>query len=416
MQAVLLAAGKSSRFIPFTDLSHKSLVRIMGKALIEHTILAIKETGIHDIIVVTNTENEAEKVLGNGKNLGVNITYVVQPEPLGMGDALLRTEKYIKGDFFVLSPYHLDFAEFKKSMEGKKTNKNIVLLAKKDSVLNRYATIKIDSDRIIDILEKPKKGEELSSLRLIAIYLLTKSFLKTLKNTPPEHYNFEKALSEFSKKEEIRFVLADADTISLKYSWEILNLKKYLFKNLKSYISKKAKISKTAQITGNVYIDDNAKIMDKASIKGPAFIGKNAYVGDSAVLRDGVDLEENSVAGAFAEIKNSVIMSNSKIHSGFIGDSIIGRNSRIGAQFCTANKRIDRAIIKSDVKNEKIETGFTSLGAIIGNDVRMGIKSSTMPGVIIGKGALVGPSTVVSKNVPEGVKYYTKFQEIVVEK
>lgn len=416
MQAILLAAGKSSRFVPFTDLSHKSLVMIMGKTLIEHTILALKETGIYDIIIVINTENEVKKILENREKLGVNITYIVQPEPLGMGDALLRAERYIKNDFFVLSPYHLDFAEFKKPMEGKKTNKNIVLLAKKDSVLNRYATIKTDGDRITDILEKPKKGEELSSLRLVAIYLLTKTFLKTLNNTPLEHYNFEKALSEFAKKEEVKFVLTDKDTVSLKYSWDILNVKNYLFKNLKRRISKKAKISKTAQITGNVYIEDNARIMDKASIKGPVFIGENAYVGDNAVLRDGVDLEENSVAGAFAEIKNSAIMGNSNVHSGFIGDSVIGRNCRIGAQFCTANKRIDRSIIKSDVKNEKIETGFTSLGTIVGNDVKVGIKSSTMPGVIIGKGAIIGPSTVVSKNVPENSKYYTKFQEIVVEK
>ncbi|MDP2702248.1 MAG: DapH/DapD/GlmU-related protein, partial [Candidatus Rokubacteria bacterium] len=184
----------------------------------------------------------------------------------------------------------------------------------------------------------------------------------------------------------------------------------------KKYISKKAKISKDAQILGNVYIEEGVQILEKACIKGPCYIGKNSYIGNSAILRQETCVEDNVVIGAFSEIKNSIVMHGSKIHSGFVGDSIIGEDCRIGAQFCTANKRIDRGSVKTQIRDEKVDTGLKFLGAIVGNNVQIGIRSSTMPGIIIGSNTKIGPSTTVLNNVSENSKYYTKFQEVIEKK
>lgn len=415
MQAVLLAAGKSSRFLPFNDSGHKVLVKIMGKTIIEHTLLSIKKTGIKEVIIIIGKDSNLANVLGEGKTPGIKITYIVQPEPLGMGDALLKAKDHLKSDFFLLNSYHVEFPEFKKMMEDK-SNGNAVLLVKKDNCLERFGTLKTESDKVLDIIEKPQKGKELSNLRVIGIYLLNKSFLKILEETPLEHYNLEKALSRFAKTGKLKFVLTDKETVSLKYSWDIISFKNYLFKNMKKYVSKKAIISKDAQILGNVYMEDGVQVLEKACIKGPCYIGRNSYIGNSAILRQETCVEDSVVIGAFSEIKNSVVMHGSKIHSGFVGDSIIGEDCRIGAQFCSANKRMDRDSVKTQIKAEKVDTGLKFLGVIMGNNVHIGIKSSTMPGVIIGSNAKIGPSTTVLNNVSENSKYYTKFQEIVEEK
>jgi len=68
------------------------------------------------------------------------------------------------------------------------------------------------------------------------------------------------------------------------------------------------------------------------------------------------------------------------------------------------------------VKREKIPTRHRYLGAFIGDGVDIGIKVSAMPGVIIGGNVTVGPSTVVMKNIPDNIKYYTKFHEVVIKK
>ena len=97
MQAVILAAGQSSRFWPLNQ-KHKSLIRIMGRPLIFYTIDGLKKSGIEDIIIVQGASKDIEKELGDKK-----IKYITQSKPLGMGDALWQAKKLIKGRFVVLA-------------------------------------------------------------------------------------------------------------------------------------------------------------------------------------------------------------------------------------------------------------------------------------------------------------------------
>jgi bifunctional UDP-N-acetylglucosamine pyrophosphorylase/glucosamine-1-phosphate N-acetyltransferase len=196
----------------------------------------------------------------------------------------------------------------------------------------------------------------------------------------------------------------------------MLLLKNLVLASLRKYISPTADIASSAQLIGEVYVDENAKIMENAVVKGPCYIGKNVLIGNNAVLRNGVDVEENSVIGANMEIKNTLLMEDSKTHSGFIGDSVIGVNCRIAAGFHTANVRLDRETVKVIVNGQKIDTGLKSLGIMVGNGARIGLKSSAMPGIIVGKNVSIGSGTSVMGNVGDNTKYYTKFQEVVIKK
>ncbi len=300
-------------------------------------------------------------------------------------------------------------------MLSKKKKADAVLLGRRQEKLGKYGVLKLKGDKVLDLIEKPVKGKEPSDTRLIGIYFFSKSFLETLGKMPDEHYSLEKAISTFVKENDVRIVITRKEAPSLKYAWDLLELKNYLLTSVSGRkISKKAKISKMASITGNVVIEDGVAVMEGAKVKGPCFIGKNSVIGNNVVLRNGTCIEENCVIGANMEVKNSLIMKNTKVHSGFIGDSIVGENVRIGAGFHSANKRIDRQnipVVSPD--GVKINTGLNILGAIIGNGVRMGIRVSTMPGVMIGKNSIIGPATNVLNNVPSDTKYYAKFKEIV---
>src|SRR3989344_3732131 len=162
MQAVILAAGQSSRFYPYTDFGHKSFISVAGKPIIYHTLESLKKTGIKDIVIVTGKENE-EIVMFAKSLFGPHVMGVVQPEPLGMGNALLLSEKYIQDDFFVIYPHHVDFHTFRKSIEDKKEPDGIVLLAKNESDLSRFGVLRVEGDRVLDLIEKPQKEEEMSN-------------------------------------------------------------------------------------------------------------------------------------------------------------------------------------------------------------------------------------------------------------
>ena len=125
MQAVILAAGQSSRFYPFTNIAHKSLITVMGKTLLEHTLIAIKKSGIDEIVIVVAKNSPIPEIIGNGKRLGIQLTYVTQPEALGMGDAVLQADTYIHDEFVLLNAYHVDIDSFFHDMEKKKTKKDL---------------------------------------------------------------------------------------------------------------------------------------------------------------------------------------------------------------------------------------------------------------------------------------------------
>ena len=413
MQVVLLAAGKSSRFYPFTNLKHKSLMKFMGMTIIEHTIVSIREAGIKDIIIVTGPDSYIKDLLGDGKAFKVKITYVVQTEALGMGDALLRAQEHIKDYFFLLNAHHVSFGDFKSKMEAKKgRHGEIVLLTQKNDKFHKYGFVKFEGDRVLDIIEKPGAENAPSDYRVIGIYLLHKNFLPTLQNTITEEYSFETALSKYAKAETARMVITDNPTVTIKYAWDAFEISDYLLAALPNFKGKNVTIAKNAVLQGDIFIEDDVKILEGACIKGPCYIGKGAVIGNNAIVRGGVVIGDNAVVGANLEIKHSILMDGSTTHSGFIGDSVIGENCRIAGAITIGNVRLDRKNIQVVVQGKDVDSGRRSLGVIFGDNVRTGVNISTMPGIILGNSVIVGPSTTLMENVEHDTTVYAVFQTV----
>lgn len=412
--AVFLAAGISSRFFPFND-KHKVLVKIAGEEIIVHTIKAAKKTGINNIIIVVPNEKDFQNALGDGSRYGVKITYVIQEKAEGMGDAVLLAAKHIKSSFFLVNSNHVEFEELKKDIDTKKSDTGVVLLGRKSGG-KHLGALKIEGDKVTEVVEKPSSSEGFSDLKVVGVYSLDLGFLDVLKGVKPEHYSFETALNEYAKMGMVKIVETEHEVLSLKYPWDLLNIKTYILSRLKKSISPKATISEHAIIEGDVVIEEGVTVLENATIKGPCYLGKDVYVGSNSLIRNGTSVEEGSVVGGYMEVKNSLIMSGSKTHSGHLEDSIVGKNSRIGALFTTANVRLDRGNITCLVKDEKVDTGLRELGAIVGSNAHIGARVSTMPGIIVGNNVNIGPSTTVMKNVDSDISYYTDFNEIIKKK
>ncbi len=413
MQAILLAAGESSRFFPFNG-KHKSLVKIAGDPIITHTVRSIKRAGITDIVILTGKVNDCEEFLGNGKKYGVKISYATLDKPTGMGDGVLACLKHIKGDFYVINPQHVEFDEVAKDINRVKgTNKNVVILAKEGKAGVKYGAIKIDGDKVLEIKEKPTDAAGFSNYRIAGVYFINQEFVDVLKKTKKGHYSFEDALDAYAKMGNVRVAVTTQPTVTLKYPWDLLTLKDYILSKQTRKISAKAQIDPSAQIIGNVVIEEGATVAENAVIKGPAYIGKNSFVGSNALVRNGSDIEEASVVGGYMELKNSLIFEKAKTHSGHLEDSILGEDSRLGAFFTSANVKLDRSSVTATIKGEKVDSGMRSLGVIIGAKTYLGARVTTMPGIIIGNHVSIGPSTTVMKNIESDTIYYTKFAEVV---
>ncbi len=417
MQAVILAGGYSSRFYPYSKAAHKTMVKIMGKPILEYTLEGLKEAGIKDIILRVSEDGVIKEYFKNGENFGLSIKYIVQKEALGFGDVLLKAEKFLGGEFIFIGGHHVNSRELvKELLDSKKDSKGTILVKQRDNPWE-YGVVEVKDGKLVRIVEKPEKGKEPSNLGLISAFLLPLDIIPTIRKVKMSEYNFEQeVLYLYAKENPLEVKVTKKKVLTLKYPWDLLTVKNYLMKSIAGKIALDAKIAKSAEIDSNVIVENGAQVLDGAKIKGPAYIGKNVRVGTNVLIRNNSDLEESVSIGAFTEVKNTLLGSATSIHSGFIGDSIIGENCKIGSGFTTANRKIDRSCIEVIVKDTKVDTRLTSFGTIVGNNVKIGVKATTMPGVVLGNNCLIGPSTSVFKNVADDSKFYTKFQEIVEKK
>jgi len=412
-QAVILAAGQSSRFWPLNN-QHKSLVKIMGKPLIWYIIDALNKAKIKEIIIVQGKEKDIEKELKKYRLSGIK--YVVQKKPTGSGDAILKTERLIKGQFFALNAERLDIRDYIKPIleKFKKQKSKLILLAGKTQTPWFFGILKLKKDKVINLIEKPKPGKEPSNFKIVGIYFLPREFFSYLKKVPSHPYSLEDALLIYAKEKDIRIVMAPQETLALKFSWDLFDSNRFLLNRfLESNISKKAEIAKSAKIEGKVFIGENVRIFENAVIKGPCYIGKDCIIGNNALVREYTNLEDGVLIGANAEVTRSIFQKDVHTHSGFFGDSIFGPNCKIGAGTITANVRLDKGTIKSKIKGEKIDTGLKSFGTIIGQNTKIGIHSSLMPGILIGSNSIIGPNSVVFENIENRVTFYTKFKGVI---
>jgi len=413
MQAVILAAGESSRFWPLNQ-RHKSLLKIMGKPLIWYTIEYLKWVGTDDLVIIQGPKGDVEEELKN-YNLGLNTHYVIQETPKGMGDAIFQAKDFLKEQFFVSNAERIDGGRYAEFLFGKQKSSgvNLVLFGIQTDKPWLFGIADLDGDKVKNIIEKPEKGKEPSNIRVIGTYLLPKNFLDYYKRVAEHQYAFEDALSLYMKENDVRLVTTQMEVPSSKYPWDLFRTNKLLMdKFLRTEIKKSAQISKNVVIEGNVYIGENTKIFEGAVIKGPCYIGDNCIVGNNTLIREYSNLENNVLIGALTEVTRSIFQEDVHIHSGYVGDSILGKGCRLGAGNITANVRIDRGEIKSVVKGEKIGTGLDSLGCIMGENTKSGIHCSLMPGVLIGCDCLIGPNSLIFGNIEDNTNFYTEFKGI----
>lgn len=161
------------------------------------------------------------------------------------------------------------------------------------------------------------------------------------------------------------------------------------------WIAKSAKVADSASITGPVIIDENAEVRHCAFIRGNAIVGKNCVVGNST------------------ELKNVLLFDNVQVpHYNYVGDSVLGFKSHLGAGAITSNVKSDKTLVSVRQGEEKIETGLKKFGAIVGDFVEVGCGSVLNPGTVIGKNSNIYPLSMVRGTIDENC-IYKKQGEIV---
>ena len=147
-----------------------------------------------------------------------------------------------------------------------------------------------------------------------------------------------------------------------------------------------------------VLIHESAKIGDCVSFEGPTIVGPNAEIRHGAYIRGGSWICEGALVGHSSEIKNSILLPGAKApHFNYVGDSILGINSNIGAGVKLSNVRNDRRTVALTLKDgTRIDSGSHKLGALVGDGTQIGCNVVTNPGTLIPPNSMIGPNNTIS--------------------
>ena len=163
----------------------------------------------------------------------------------------------------------------------------------------------------------------------------------------------------------------------------------------------------------NIWIHKSATVFDSAYIAGPCIIGKDTEVRQCAFIRGSALVGDNCVVGNSTELKNVIIFNNVQVpHYNYVGDSILGFHSHMGAGSITSNVKSDKTLVVVKDQESQIPTGLKKFGAMLGDCVEVGCNSVLNPGTVVGRNSQIYPTSCV-RGVIKADSIYKKQGEIV---
>lgn len=195
------------------------------------------------------------------------------------------------------------------------------------------------------------------------------------------------------------------------YPWEALEGIKELILEL----GKSLPADEYDQVKEDVWIAKDAVIYPNNYIAGPCIIGHKTEVRPGAFVRGNALVGDNCVVGNSTELKNVILFDNVQVpHYNYVGDSILGYKSHMGAGSITSNVKSDKKLVVIKNEGELLETGRKKVGAMLGDNVEVGCNSVLNPGTVIGRNSNVYPVSCVRGVIPSN-SIYKEAKKIVIK-
>lgn len=392
IQVLFLSGGLGKRMAPLNVC--KSLISFAGKPIIRYIFDDMKKAGFDDFKIVCGKKYlPAMKKAFTGEK--IKIKFYSQKNIPGMAGAVLSIDDLNSKPLVIVSPEDLfhpqAYVDFGNLIKRTKSEMILAGIYKKDYFPGGY--FKLTGNKITGLVEKPGETRQPSNyVNLVLHYFkdpqLFTNYLKKTKSKKDDLY--EVAINNMLKnKIETEIYRYDGYWQSLKYPWHILEMMEVIFKNrIKRNIADDCRVHKSAIIDGEVVIESGVKIFENAVIKGPAYIGKNSIIGTNSFIRES-NIAENCLVGYNSEIARSWVGNGCWLHNNYVGDSVLQNNVHMGCGAITANFRLD----------EKEISGRSKLGAVLAQNVRIGVNAGLMPGISVGSSSFVGSGIVLNKNL-----------------
>ena len=336
MKGVLLAGGTGSRLRPITHTGPKQLIPIANKPVLEYAIEDFKDAGITEIGVILGNKGrkEIQELLGDGSDYGVELTYIVQGNPLGLAHAVGSAADFVGDDDFVVylgdNILKSGIDDLVESFQSNDYAAGIALQEVENP--QQFGVAALDEEQnVTRLVEKP--DDPPSNFALIGIYVFSSEIFDIIDGLEPSWRG------ELEITDAIQGLLdrnRPVDSHVVEGWWkdtgkpkDILEANRLVLED--GEFSNNGTIKQGADVTGKVDIQEGAVIESGAVVRGPASIGRGVTIESDTYIGPYTSIGESSTISN-ARVENTVIVGESEIRtSGKIVDSLIGRQTTIGS-------------------------------------------------------------------------------------
>ena len=353
MKALILAGGKGTRLKPLTNTIAKQLLPVANKPILFYVLDQIKETGITDIgiIVSPETSPRIKEAVGNGSRWDVQITYIFQPEPLGLAHAVKTAQRFLGNSPFLMflgdNLIHGGISCFVEQFNTSSPDALILLKAVKETNLFGIADLD-EAGKVCHIEEKPKHPR--SNLAVIGVYIFSPAVHEAIEHIKPS-WRGELEITDTIQRlidtgKNVRSYILDGWWLDTGKKDDLLEANRVVLDNyLKRDI--KGDIDVASQIVGRVEIRQGTKV-EHSTIRGPASIAEECQI-------------KNSLIGPFTSIGKGTIIENSSVEHSVVLESCHILNI----------ERLADSIIGKGTEVVKREQGFKALRLFLGDDAKV---------------------------------------------
>ncbi len=333
MKGLILSGGKGTRLRPLTFTQAKQLVPVANKPVLFYGIEALIGAGIRDIgIIVGETKGEIVAAVGDGDKWGdgVRITYIDQPEPLGLAHAVLVAEEFLGQDPFVMylgdNILKSGIVSLVQEFVGRKPNALILLTPVPNPQM--FGVAELQDGKVVRLVEKPK--QPVSNLALVGVYMFDRHVFEAAKAIRPSWRN------ELEITDAIQYLVEKGYSVEphLVSGWwkdtgkieDILEANRLILETIQGSIE--GVVDDSSRVSGEVIIEAGAAVRSSI-IRGPAIIGAGTEIADSYV--GPFTSIQKRCRIIKTEIEHSIVLEGSEIVDigGRVDESLIGRDVRI---------------------------------------------------------------------------------------
>jgi len=409
MQAVILAAGTSTRTRPLTYTRPKPLLPILDGTILEHNLDQL--VGLVDEVVIAENylaDMIRERVGDEFKGLQIVHADIVGTP--GTGGTISQLRDKLTPPFLVING---DDLYAKADLQALMEHDRAVLISKNQKLMRTLDGWAVSDGRVEKLYhhgdgEPQEWGVATGAYILGAEYFDLPEKLISTRDEVGLPHTLEGGVSAH----EYHAVDAESFWIPVGYPWDLITANEYVLETRGEEIA--GTIEEGVYIQGNLVLGKGSVIRSGTVISGNVFIGENCIIGPNAYVRDNAVIGNNSSIGHAAEVKRSVIMNDVNIrHFGYISDSVIGSHSNIGAGTTVGNLRHDNKNWKTVVRGKSVDTGWRKLGAFLGDYSKTGINTSLIGGALMGPASWTESHETVNETIQP---FHMGHRELPLEK